>query len=69
MTNRVVNGVHNREDFQQQRLLPCATAEIRSNRLNEFFPMGADGFEKLPQVFDASPGIGCSAVERRFLGG
>jgi len=46
VTDGVVNGVNQREDLQQQRLLPCAPAEIFRNRLDEILAPRADGIPK-----------------------
>jgi hypothetical protein len=64
---RVADVIDQREDFQQERLLARAPAEILGNRLDEIFAPGADGLQQGAQGADSRGQIGRALRKRRAL--
>jgi len=69
VTDGVANGIHQREDFEQQRFLPRAAAKILGNRPYEFLTPPADGLEQSAQGRNAVALAGCSTGKRGALRG
>jgi hypothetical protein len=69
VTDGVADGIHQREDFEQERLLPRAAAEIFGNRPNEFLAPPADRLEQGAQGRNAVALAGRSAGKRGALRG
>ncbi len=65
----MADGIHQREDFEQERLLPRAAAEIFGNRLDKFLTPPADRLEQRAQGRNAVALAGRSAGKRGPLRG
>jgi hypothetical protein len=69
MAYGVADGIHQREDFEQQRLLPRAAAEILGNRTDELLAAPAHGLEQRAQGPNALALAGRPAGKRDTLRG
>jgi hypothetical protein len=69
MAYGVADGIHQREDFQQQGLLARAPAEILGDGPDKFFAPRAYGLQQGAQSAEAALGIGRLLRKSRALCG